>query len=480
MAKRASKTRKQPKTPRLTPQRPEIVTGGGNWLSIFAAAAAFIDDSVMEGSLFPQKTGTNTSGLCSRDDEHQHGDKAFFSPITIHDRDLFLHRIAELYDALGKAETKRSQGGKYNIPSTNPKTFMERFRRYGYHSTEFRPKKGTARKFVKKRFFDVTPDADKTMAVYQAIRKIGYKPNHKLDLELVQVKEQGMKRVARSNKVTCRGGPRASPTAVADTGSIAAEQGSAATMAKKKSAVAASIPKLHSRRKSEAATATAATASTFGRVSTNKTIVPTPIAHHAATTALRIATKSIAKPPTTSRMPLSRGSISGTGRATCTHSVISLPPFYMARGYKKKQPSVSEGTVAITPPLLITIQTDEKCPPLPNPTSTIPGMPTAGTAFISWTDTVEVPASAMPQERSDLEVEDDIHSLGLSTDMEEHTDEDSSPIEDGVALDKEGEDLLSVMSTSSPIIIAVTEDDVSSCPSINYDEEEDAFIPFMD
>ena len=152
----------------------------------------------------------------------------------------------------------------------------------------------------------------------------------------------------------------------------------------------------------------------------------------------------------------------------------------MARGYKKKQPSVSEGTVAITPPLLITIQTDEKCPPLPNPTSTIPGMPTAGTAFISWTDTVEVPASAMPQESSDLEVEDDIHSLGLSTDMEEHMDEDSSPIEDGVALDKEGEDLLSVMSTSSPIIIAVTEDDVSSCPSINYDEEEDAFIPFMD
>jgi len=57
--------------------------------------------------------------------------------------------------------------------------------------------------------------------------------------------------------------------------------------------------------------------------------------------------------------------------------------------------------------------------------------------------------------------------------------DDEGEEEDGRANDAEGDDL-SAMSDSSPIVVTVAEDDVSSCPSMKCDDDEDAFMPFMD
>ena len=66
---------------------------------------------------------------------------------------------------------------------------------------------------------------------------------------------------------------------------------------------------------------------------------------------------------------------------------------------------------------------------------------------------------------------------------EDEEDDDDEEEEDGSihaeATDAEGDDL-SAMSDSSPIVVTIAEDDVSSCPSMKCDDDEDAFLPFMD
>ena len=102
-------------------QRSTVI--GGDWLAIFAAAAMFISDDVMTGGLFPIRPTATPSRVSD------------WEPITFSDKDLFMKHIEELYRAIGIHMNRVKDSAQLraiSIPSTLPKTFLERFRRYGY------------------------------------------------------------------------------------------------------------------------------------------------------------------------------------------------------------------------------------------------------------------------------------------------------------------------------------------------------------
>ena len=93
-----------------------------------------------------------------------------------------MKNIEELYRAIEihmKRVNDSPQLTAISIPSTLPKTFLERFRRYGYkkedgkHSTHVYKKTG---------YFHIAPDAEKTKIIYDAIKAIGYQPKQMLEL----------------------------------------------------------------------------------------------------------------------------------------------------------------------------------------------------------------------------------------------------------------------------------------------------------
>ena len=144
---------------------------GGDWLAIFAAAAMFISDDVMTGSLFPIRPTATPSRVSD------------WEPIIFSDKDLFMKHIEELYRAIEIHMNRVKDSAQLraiSIPSTLPKTFLERFRRYGYkkedggkHSPHFYKKTG---------YFHIAPDAEKTKIIYDAIKAIGYQPKQILEL----------------------------------------------------------------------------------------------------------------------------------------------------------------------------------------------------------------------------------------------------------------------------------------------------------
>ena len=143
---------------------------GGDWLAIFAAAAMYISDDVMTGSLFPNKPMVAPSRLSDWD------------PITISNKGLFMDNIVELYRAIDcrAKNVKDPKLRAINLPSTLPKTFFERFRRYGYKNEN--NSKNSPHVYKKTGYLHITPDAGKTQTIYDAIRAIGYKPKQRLEL----------------------------------------------------------------------------------------------------------------------------------------------------------------------------------------------------------------------------------------------------------------------------------------------------------
>lgn len=127
---------------------------------------------------------------------------------------------------------------------------------------------------------------------------------------------------------------------------------------------------------------------------------------------------------------------------------------------------------------MITIPTgsDDEYPALPRAhTPTIPGLP--------WMDDDVAPVVLVGVGNTGCGEE----AMSLDGSVDEHLrtllwpgdDEEEDGTIHAEATDAEGDDL-SAMSDSSPIVATVAEDDVSSCPSMKCDDDEDAFTPFMD
>lgn len=127
---------------------------------------------------------------------------------------------------------------------------------------------------------------------------------------------------------------------------------------------------------------------------------------------------------------------------------------------------------------MITIPTgsDDEYPALPRAhTPTIPGLP--------WMDDDVAPVvlvgnTGCGEEAMSLDGSVDEHLRTLLWPGDDEEEEEDGTIH-AEATDGEGDDL-SAMSDSSPIVVTVAEDDVSSCPSMKCDDDEDAFMPFMD
>ena len=449
---------------------------GTHWLDVFAAVAMYIDNSVMRGGLFA-KPGAKSH---SADD---------FDRIVICSRSRFFRAAHHLYSAVKREQSTSKDPALTSIRifCPNPETFVAQFGRFGYRRVDEGASMATENEngeeeqeeqpevYAKDPVFHthISPNAERARVIYNVLKEMDFIP------------KQGFGPPCHS-KESIRI-PNPSPTTVADTGfttvgntdATATGTTTANATTNMKSAVTKSIPELNRRRDSEASTGTAATF--VGNVTIDKSIVPSTIAHHAAITAFRTATKSVAK-PATGTLGMNWDFISDASATnSALHSSIPPPPLsVMISSRQIEEDSVAEG-VTITPPELITIEDDGQYPSLPASASNA-----TGASFVPWVDVTEAPASDVPEEMGTVDVEEGLNIPEWYKNVEEyHNSNNLLPIgaKDGALVHsgEDGDDHLSVMSTSLPIsaAIAIAEDDLSSCPSINCDGQDDALIPFI-
>ena len=450
---------------------------GTHWLDVFAAVAMYIDNCVMRGGLFA-KPGAKSH---SADD---------FDRIVICSRSRFFRAAHHLYSAVKREQSTSRDPALTSIRifCPNPETFEAQLGRFGYrrvdggasvateNENEEEEEEGQPEVYAKDPAFHthISPNPERALVIYNVLKEMDFLPKQELGPPC-------------HSKESATRIPNPSPTTVADTGfttvgntdATATGTTTANATATMKSAVTKSIPELNRRRDSEASTGTAATF--VGNVTIDKSVVPSTIAHHAAITAFRTATKSAAK-SSTSTLGMNWDFISdASATSSALHSSNPPPPLsFMMSSRQIKEGSVAEG-ITITPPELITIEDDGQYPSLPASASNA-----TGASFVPWVDVTEAPASDVPEERSTMDVEDGLNIPEWYKNVEEYYDGNQLlPIgaKDG-ALVPSGEDRdnhLLVMATSSPIsaAIAMAEDDLSSCPSINCDGQDDALIPFI-
>ena len=443
------------------------------WLDVFAAVAMYIDSSVMQGSLFVKPN-------------------AEYDRIVIYSRSRFFQAAHYLYSCVIREQSTSRDLALTSIPIrfVIPTIFVAQLGHFGYRRVDGGVSLATENEneeepevYAKDPAFPthISPNPERALVIYNVLKEMGFEPKGPLP-------KQGFGPPCHSKESGRI--PNPSPTTVADTGfstvrnhdatatATATTTGSAtATM---KSAVTKSIPKLHHGRNTNAPVDAATTF--FGKVTIDKGIVPSTIAHHAATTALRTATKSDPK-TATGTLGMNWDCILDTSASnSAVHGSIPPPPAsFMMPSRQIKEVSFSEGNIAIAPPALITIEDDSQYPSLPLSTSNA-----TGPSFLPWVDGTEAPVSDMREETDSMDVEDDLTIPEWSKNGEEFYDGNNmSPIgaKDG-ALEpssEHGDDDLSVISTSFPTstAIAIAEDDLSSCPSINCDGQDDALIPFI-
>ena len=450
---------------------------GTHWLDLFAAVAMYIDNSVMRGGLFA-KPGAKSQ---SADD---------FDRIVIYSRSRFFRAAHHLYSAIKREQSTRRDPALTSIRifCPNPETFVAQLGRFGYrrvdgggsmttkNENENEVQEEQPEVYAKDPAFHthISPNAERALIIYNILKEMDFLP------------KQGFGLPCHSKESTRI--PNPSPTTVADTGFTAVGHNDATTTGTTtasatttmKSAVTKSIPELHHCRDSDASTEAATTF--VGKVTIDKSIVPSTIAHHAAITAFRTATKSAAKSAAksaTGTLGMNWDCIPGT-TSSAVHGSTPPPPLsFMMPNRQIKEGSVAEG-VTITPPKLITIEDDGQYPSLPLSASNA-----TGTSFVPWVDVTEAPASDVPEERGTMDVEEGLNIPEWYKNVEEyHNGNNLLPIgaKNGalVPSGEDGDDHLSVMTTFSPIsaAIAMAEDDLSSCPSI--DGQDDALIPFID
>lgn len=450
-----------------TTQRPNPADGP-HWLDVFAAVAMYIDNSVMQGSLIAKPDSK-------------------YDRIIIRSRTKFFRAAHHLYSAIKREQSTSGDPALTSIRifCPNPEIFEAQFGRFGYRRVDEGASMATENEngeeeqkeqpevYAKDPAFHthISPNAERALVIYNVLKEMDFSP------------KQGFEPPCYSKESTRI--PNPSPTTVADTGFTmvdnhdATATTSGSTTATMKSTVAKSIPELNHRRDSEASAGTAATF--VGNVTIDESVVPSTIAHHAAITAFRTATKSAAK-SATSTLGMNWDFISdASGTSSALYNSNPPPPLsIMISSRQIKEDSVAEG-ITITPPELITIEDDGQYPTLPPHASNA-----TGACFLPWVDVTEAPVSDVPEERGTMDVEDGLNIPEWYKNVEEyHNDNNLLPI--GVkngALVPSGEDRddhLSVMTTSSPIsaAIAMADDDLSSCPSINCDGQDDALIPFI-
>ena len=441
-----------------------------DWLSVFAAASMFIGDDVMEGSLFPMtsssgrststcsaQTGTSNSAAAAHHSHEEEYTAKDFGPITFHDQ-----LIDRLYAALQEEQLKKNDPSLASvyIYSANPTPFKKYLRFCGYGAVA--NGKHNAGVFVKRANFHLVPDPKTVAIVSRTLMGVGYR--YKANKSL-----RGQWPIA-SSVMQCPLPAEGTHwldvfAAVAMYIDNSVMRGGLFAKPGAKSQSADDFDRIVIYSRSRFFRAAHHLYSAIKREQSTR--------RDPALTSIRIFCPN----PETFVAQLGRFGyrrVDGGGSMTTKNE--------NENEVQEEQPEVYAKDPAITPPKLITIEDDGQYPSLPLSASNA-----TGTSFVPWVDVTEAPASDVPEERGTMDVEEGLNIPEWYKNVEEyHNGNNLLPIgaKNGalVPSGEDGDDHLSVMTTFSPIsaAIAMAEDDLSSCPSINCDGQDDALIPFID